>query len=299
LNEKTILVTNPPPRRRGYVAVAFAIVASAVYCLAFLVSLPSSWPAQVRDVVGLMSRPSHWIYDLVEVLLNLVSAEHASPLVHFTVYLLLVAGVLPWLIMTMLWRGRPYDLGLRRPNVYGWRITLVGYLTALPFLTWMVRGASFAGPYLGQLERAGGVAFSVYYLINMLTEHFLFHGVMLAALRVGHRWPPPAVVVADATSHVGRILQWVGLAQPTPDARGLQRVTQWLGLRAGCVPAIATSAMLFGLIHVGKDPRELWLSIPGGVALAYLAYRTNSWLTPFVLHIATAGTACAMIVWTN
>ena len=299
MNERTIPTANPPSRRRGYVAVVLAMVASAVYCLAFLVSLPPSGPSLVRDVLRAISRPSHWTYDLVEVLLNLVSAKPASPLVHFTVYLVLATGVLPWLIMAVVRRGRPYDLGLRRPNVYGWRITLVGYLAALPFLAWMVRGAGFAGPYLDQLERAGGVAFSVYYLINMLTEHFLFHGVLLAALRVGHRWPPPTAVVADASSRVGRILQWVGLAQPTPGARGLQRVTQWLGLRAGCVPAILTSAMLFGLIHVGKDPRELWLSVPGGVALAYLAYRTNSWLVPFVLHVATAGTACAMIVWAN
>jgi membrane protease YdiL (CAAX protease family) len=78
----------------------------------------------------------------------------------------------------------------------------------------------------------------------------------------------------------------------------MHRLTRWIGLPADCVPAILTSTTLFGLVHVGKDPRELLLSLPGGVALAYIAYRTNSWLTVFVLHLATAGTAFLMIVAT-
>jgi membrane protease YdiL (CAAX protease family) len=87
------------------------------------------------------------------------------------------------------------------------------------------------------------------------------------------------------------------MAQPLGEARGFSRITCWLGLPTGCPIAIFASAALFGLIHGTKDFRELLLSIPGGIALAYLAYRTNSWLTPFVLHALTAGTACAMLLW--
>jgi membrane protease YdiL (CAAX protease family) len=75
----------------------------------------------------------------------------------------------------------------------------------------------------------------------------------------------------------------------------MRRFNRWIGLPSGCVPAILTSAMLFSLVHVGKDPRELMLSLPGGLALAYISYRTDSWLTVLVLHLATAGTACAML----
>jgi membrane protease YdiL (CAAX protease family) len=76
----------------------------------------------------------------------------------------------------------------------------------------------------------------------------------------------------------------------------VRRVTSWIGLQSGCVPAVLASAALFALVHVGKDWRELLLSVPGGIVLAYMAYRTNTWLVPFVLHLATAGTACAMAI---
>ncbi len=72
-----------------------------------------------------------------------------------------------------------------------------------------------------------------------------------------------------------------------------------INLPDGCLLAVLASAMLFGLVHLGKDPRELMLSLPGGIALGYLAYRTNTWLIPLALHLATAGTACAMIVVTQ
>ena len=59
---------------------------------------------------------------------------------------------------------------------------------------------------------------------------------------------------------------------------------------------MVTSATLFGVVHIGKDPREMLLSVPGGLALAYVAYRSNSWLIPYILHLATAGTALALMM---
>ena len=56
------------------------------------------------------------------------------------------------------------------------------------------------------------------------------------------------------------------------------------------------SALLFAAVHLGKDPRELILSLPGGIALGYISYRTNTWLIPFLLHASTAGMACALML---
>jgi hypothetical protein len=278
--------------------VVTAVGLGTLYCLIFLVPSGAFSGVLTGDALTILKEPARRVQGLVGILTDYVGVQPPwRNAFYIDAYLLLTAGVIPWLTLAVLRRGRPYDLGCRWPNRYGWRVLLVGYVMAVPFLVWMVRGSQFAGRYLAELERYGGLVFSLYYLVNMVAEHFLFHGVFLAAFRVGHRWPGPPPKDARATAAQKRLLQWLGLAQPVDGTSGFSRVVRWFGLQPGCVPAICASAALFGLIHVGKDFRELLLSIPGGVALAYIAYRTNSWFTPFLLHLATAGTACAMIVW--
>lgn len=283
-------------RERGRGATYVAIAVSTVYCAAMLARPQPSWPAPIRLI---LEYPSRGLSNLIDTGLDTVKVAQVGTELRSGIYLLLVAGVVPWLVLTLLRRGRPYDLGLRCPNRLGWRFTVVGYLIALPFLVWMVRGTDFAGPYLRQLQRAGGVAFCLYYFVNMLTEHFLFHGALLAVFRVGQRWPAPPPASFDGARGLPRVFQWLGFTQPPPGVYGMRRLVHRIGLPDGCLLAVLASAMLFGLVHLGKDPRELLLSLPGGVALGFLAYRTNTWLVPFVLHLATAGTACAMIVVTH
>jgi membrane protease YdiL (CAAX protease family) len=67
-------------------------------------------------------------------------------------------------------------------------------------------------------------------------------------------------------------------------------------LQDHCILPILVSGLLFAAVHLGKDPRELALSLPGGIALGYVSYRTNTWLIPFLLHALNAGTACALML---
>lgn len=272
--------------------VAVAIVLSALYGLIFLARPVLSEPTWLRHAANY---PSRAVYALIDDLLRLVGSDPPTML-RSGLYLFLVAGVVPWVVVALLGRGRPADVGLRRPNRYAWRFLCVGYLISVPFQMWMVRGPGFASPYLREFERAGITAFILYYCVNMLTEHFCLHGVVLGVCRPGHRWPPPAPTGPVHTNLRSGLLRWIGLAQPTTGIVGLRRIIRWIGLPDGCLPALLTSAMLFGLVHLGKNPRELLLSLPGGLVLAYIAYRTNSWLTPFILHLATAGTAFLMIL---
>lgn len=280
-------------RRERRLPLVFAMALCTVYCALFLVRAQPSWPALLRDA---MNGASSAVYRFNAHLLALAGVESPDPALRGYAYLALTAGGLPWLAMLVLGRGRPSDTGFRLPNRYGWRLSVVGFLIALPFLGWMIRGAEFAGPYLAHLERAGATAFIAYYLINMLTEHFLLHGVVLTACRADRRWPTSRQTLPASAGGRAAVLCWLGFAQSSGGATGLRRLTRWLGLPDGCVPAIATSAALFGLVHIGKDARELLLSIPGGLAFAVLAYRTDSWLTVFLLHVATAGTALSIII---
>lgn len=282
-------------RRRGLTR-DFAILVLAVYVLVCFV-IPQPWfPAALNRALAGLRTP---VQTALNRLLDAVGwAPFETSLGQHGIYLLVAAIVVPWVVMALLGRGRPGDFGLRRPNVIGWRMLVAGYLVSLPFQMWMVGGPILAKSYLGQLEQVGPAVFVGYYVANMLGEHFFFHGIVLAAARPGGRWPAAPAVHRTVARGPTRSLQWLGLAQPTEGAVGLKRIVRWIGLPEYCVLAVIASGVLFGAIHLGKDPRELLLSVPGGVALAYVAYRTNGWLIPFALHLMTAGTAFLMVLMT-
>lgn len=273
---------------------ALGIAGSIVYCHLFLVRLDARWPDSFRRLCVTVSNS---LRRAIGSTLGQLGWDTPGPPLSNGIYLFLAVGVLPYLIASLSGRWRLSDLGLRVPNRLAWRTIGLGFVLSLPFLWWMTGGERFAGPYLAELRRAGALAFCLYYLVNMLTEHFLIHGVVLGMCRRDGRWPVAPKVCEDGASGFRRVLRWLGLAQPTEGAAGTVGVMRWMGLPAGCVPALVTSTLLFALVHWGKDSRELLLSAPGGLALAYIAFRTNSWLTPFLLHLITAGAACLMIVW--
>jgi hypothetical protein len=275
--------------------VAIAVVLSLLYGVLLLSRPLLSSPDWLAEA---LVRPSQAVYALIDGAARLATGHGLPYLPRSGVYLLLISGLVPWIVAWAIGSGRPRDIGIRRPNRYAGRFLLIGFVCSVPFQLWMVRGPGFAAYYLGQLERAGAVTFVLYYLVNMLVEHFSIHGVVLALCRRGHRWPPrvPAPQHAIRRRPGLRWLQWVGMAAPTGGGRGLTGITRWLGLPDGCLPALVTSTLLFGLVHWGKNTRELLLSLPGGLLLAYMAYRSNTWLTVFVLHVVTAGTALLMIL---
>lgn len=230
--------------------------------------------------------------------------RHAANAVYFT----LIMTVAPAGVMMLLRRGRPSDYGTRRPNRQGWRLLIVGYAVALPFLIWMVASPSFIPYYIRDL-RASPTTFLTSYTVMMFGEHLYLHGVVLALSCPGGRWPEPRLACptqpAPPEGRAGHtptgrgalaLLRWLGFAQARDGARGWCGVTRWLGLPDGATAALLMSTFLFGLVHWGKDPREFLLSVPGGLASAYLALRGGSWLVPFLLHLATAGTACLLML---
>jgi len=273
--------------------VLIAAVVISSYVILTWARLPASWSQSLHRM---SSSTQTQLLRLVGRGCETLGIENPALELRHGIYLLLTGLVLPWVVAAILLRGNPADIGLRRPNRLGWRILAVSYVIALPLVVWMALSPKFGPYYLPQIARSGAAVFLTYHFFGMLAEHFLFHGVMLAAFRKGGRWPAPPPVDASARSASGRLLQWFGLAQPTDGAFGVRRVTRWIGLPDGCVVALLVSAALFGVIHIGKDPRELLMSFPGGIGLAYLAYRTNSWLIPFLLHLVTAGTACLLMV---
>lgn len=264
------------------------------YTLLFLVSPQPYWPAWATDANRQLTRA---VSQFLKVRIQGTGLDQVDELWEHACYLGLVAGIVPLVAALIVCRGRVSGFGLRMPNRIGWRILAIGYVCSLPFLLWMAASPSFGAPYIRDLRRAGAPTFYSYYAINMLTEHFFLHGVILGLLRHNGRWPNPPNVERDRTaSRLKRTLQWVGLAQQVKPGKPLANIRQWVGLPERCVGPLIVSAILFAAVHFGKNPRELALSLPGGIGVAYIAYRTNTWITSYLLHLATAGTVFLWIL---
>ena len=159
----------------------------------------------------------------------------------------------------------------------------------------MINQFGVAEGYVAGSDRVGYVSAFTVYLAVLCAGIFSFTEPC---------WPRAGWVVGglrrhplehDATMRWRRVLPWFGMAQSTRGASGLQKTTRWLGLPDGCREAVVCSGVLFASVHLGKNQRELLLSLPGGLASAYLAYRTNSLLDPAALHFAVVAFWTALV----
>lgn len=278
-----------PPAAKRWLAPAVAMVTLSVYVALLLARVPG-WLGG-----GLGEAWQQWIHERIQPLWEWPGVERVTWLHRHGLYLVVVGLAVPWLLAAGVGAGRPRDLGLRVPNRLGLRLVGCGLVLSLPLLGWMVQSPGIAEHYVGQFRPKAAPAL-LYYAVNMSVEHILLQGLLLAMFRPGLRWPPPPLVALGGSTRAQRMLRWLGLAQPTEGLIGAARLRAWLGLPPDCVPAVLLSGLLFGAVHLGKDPRELLLSFPGGVVSAYLAYRTNSLLTPFLLHLLTALASLGMMI---
>ena len=268
-----------------------AIVIIFIYCAVFLVNpqewFPNSIQKTIHDAQGMVTRV------IRRGVTAIAEGKPARELI-IALYFLIAAGIVPLFVARVAGRGLK-DLGWRRPNRLALRYFIVALAISAPFLIWMVRSPTIATLYLKQLDHLGFITFAAFYLVNMFTEHLLLHGVVQGLARPDGRWADSAPLPPPGKG-LNRFLHWLGLAMPRAHATG-QRVSSWLGLAPGCLIPMVFSALLFGMVHLGKDTRELVLAFPGGLAQAYIAYRSNSWFTPFLIHLATASAALAMMAW--
>ncbi len=281
---------------RGWLRLALAVVVVTLYSTIFIARISAFVPNEYRSIA---LAPSKAIRSGIDQVVKFAGIKDFNRDVRAVTYLVIVAGVIP-LIATWTLRRRFCDVGTRWPNRYGLRMIVIAILLATPFLVWMVNSPEIAKSYVAEWKRNAPAVFLACYTFNMLTEHFLIQGVILGFCHTSGRWPtsvPTSITHGHSHSSniVVRFLGWLGLAQPIDRDSTTNPLAQWLGLPRGCFAAILTSALVFGLIHVGKDVRECILSFPGGLAIAYIAYRTDSWLTPFFIHASTAGIAFAMM----
>lgn len=267
---------------------AFVIGLLVMYCAIFMIRAQSWYP---ESLISIVQGAQQGTMNFIKRALRTTGLPEGGECVAGA-YFLIIAAVVP-LIAALLMGRRLRDLGCRLGNRYALRYFVLGFVISLPFLIWMVQSPTLAGPYLKQLNRIGAVGFCGFYLINMLTEHFLLHGVVLGLCTPCGRWPEVDAPQQTERRLIG-LLRWLGLSGAGSKSGSM---SGWLGLPPGCLLPIVVSALLFGGVHLGKDVRELVLSFPGGLAQGYIAFRSGTWFTPFALHLATASAALGMMLW--
>lgn len=186
-------------------------------------------------------------------------------------------ALVPVVICAVLGR-KPRDLGLGRFNVLGWRLIAVSVVLSIPFgllIIWSDPGSiplpqtwSEAASYSGRL-------------LAIVPEHVLVCGLFVALMLPDRRLPARVPVAAVNGAWRLRALRWLGLAQPVEGSR----VLAWFGLTGTSLVAVVTSGILFWLAHLGKpNIMEVSLSLPGGVAVAYVTLRTGSVWPAIIAH---------------
>lgn len=274
---------------QGALARALIFAAAAGYLFLF-------WSLRVTWTPAWFRRAQDAIQNAFEALVSAALGGEPSPKGWRWAATSVVMGlVVPWLVMAAISRGRPRDIGLRAPNRIGWRLIPLAYLLSVPALFLMARAPSTRLWYEKQLAGRSMLDLLGTYLVVIVAEHFTFHGVLLGLLRSDRRWPVIEKDAAVEGPFWQKALRFVGLAQPTSGRAGADKAMGWLGLPEGCLAAMVYSAAVFGVCHIGKSPSEALLSFPGGLALGYVAYRSNSLLVPLALHVATGLTALAFV----
>jgi hypothetical protein len=155
-------------------------------------------------------------------------------------------------ILLLIASGRsPSDVGVALPNRAGVRLLAVALALSVPFGFLILPGGGH-----DPVSDLTAPLFTMS-LLDRVPEHLFVCGVVTALLLPGHRLP----------------------GSPSPSDPALA----WLGLTRPSTLALLGSGAVFFLIHLGKPNRlEIALSLPGGVAVAYMTLRARS-IWPAVL----------------
>lgn len=171
------------------------------------------------------------------------------------------------IIFLVLIRRKLTDFGIGMLNKLGIRLTGIAIIVSIPFGLWI----QIASPYPHRLT-----TMYVLSLFNKIPEHFLILGILVALMLPHRRLPYPAFLAQIEGSTGRKILRWLGIAQPvTSDSDN--PILAWFGLNWTSLFAISVSGLVFFMIHLGRaNPVEVALSLPGGILVSYITFRTHS-----------------------
>jgi len=190
---------------------------------------------------------------------------------------------------------RPTALGFGSVARYGWRIIVLGFAIALPFLIWLGLRPGMHTHYAHMFKDGGWKPLLANALV-IVVEHAWIEGVILALAL-----PGKGFASSSATSDPPRrgALAFLGFGFPADLPDDQRSLWQWLGVPAIVMPCLVLQALTFGAVHAGKEWGELVTAFPGGLGLGMLTYRIRSFWPAVVLHLGTGAIILLTILLTR
>ncbi len=273
----TSWVSNTPRPAHSAVRSGLIFFGGLIYVSAFWSGLPTLLPAPLNGCAFLHDKLiGAWWRAHVQV----PGPTYRCDILFWAASSLVIGLIFPIAILAMS-GSRLSDIGLGRPNRLGRRFTAAGMLLSIPFGLWFLAVSPQAIAEVWKDFRYIGLCGG----INMIPEHFLICGFFLALLLPDRKLPEDdSLLPADGPANL-RCLRWLGLAQST-QGNGRQGLLAWFGLTPASLFAVMASGLLFLIAHVGEHGLELALAFPGGVAMAYMTFRSHSIWPGLLAHYA-------------
>jgi hypothetical protein len=213
------------------------------------------------------------------------------------------------LIVYALW-GRPFFVNANLPAVAGWLGWEADheYYSAVPYVYWGVSSVliRILLPLLVILFWIHGRPSDFGYRIRGVTSHawlYLLMFLVMIPLLVAASYMP--AFQAKYPMYKGALSGWThfGLWE-------LAYGIQFLGVEGffrgfmtfGLYPRFGYLSLLimvipYALVHVGKPPIEVFMAVPAGLLLGYVALKSRSWVFGALLHWAVGITMDSLAIW--
>jgi len=254
-----------------------AVISFTFYLIIFIY-VSSFWGTAASYLPSPLDR---WVYLYLPVMKNwwlnnvLVSYPY---IFKMRILWYLVCFIMAFLIPVMIIKitGRKIaDYGIAMPNKLGLIITALSVLVSIPFGLWLV----IESPYEHKV--------SVTYILSLLSkipEHFAICGILIGVMVPGRVLPEPLQFSGIYGNRIQRLMRSLGLAQTGYSGTNV-KFLRWLGINWSMFVAILCSSLLYWSIHWGRaNYVEVYTSLPGGIAIAYLTIRTHSIWPTIIAH---------------
>lgn len=213
------------------------------------------------------------------------------------------------LVVYAIW-GRPFFVNAHLPEVAGW----LGweahhpYYSALPYMYW---GASstiirILLPVLVIIVWIRGRPSDFGYRLRGVTSHawlYLLMFVAMLPLLLAASYLPAFQAKYPMYPDAARSLSHFGLWE-------LAYGIQFMGVEAffrgfmtfGLYPRFGYLSLFimvipYALVHVGKPPIEVFMAVPAGLLLGYVALKSRSWVFGALLHWVVGITMDSLAIW--
>jgi hypothetical protein len=179
-------------------------------------------------------------------------------------------------------------MGFRGISVDQMKVLVTLYLLTIPFLVWLATRETMHSYYEPYIKRDLW-EYLIWTNLVMVFEHSSLQGILISILE-------PTFFNAPIASLTKTEKAKASISGKTGVKQWEKAIREWLRIDSHYFVIFFLDGILFMLIHVGKPLSEIFLALPAGVFLAFLAFKFKSFLPCYLIHTMTAGTIIFLII---